>query len=575
MTNQDIISTGQTIANETHVGGNTAERVGGVIQGIGENLSNIGIQVGEFQFLNKFVNNTGALYTANSVLIKVPKSSVLKLTHTSNNTYYCFLSSFNGLSDFAFATGYSGRKYFSGERVYTFNAPADANYFWILQANAFANATSLTINDEEVLNIPLTDRVNIVWSALKALGPIDNLESSDALKALSANQGYLLNRFICEITGNKLETTYYVDDNGNWVKTVSPKGIMIPIPNSSSIKITRTGYIYYTFLNSYSGLGGDNTIVFATGYSGRILSNGTIDLELTAPADANYIFLTDRNINSITVNGVEVYDENIYQRFFELKSITDNALIVTAQTLTDAQKQQVLSNIGINYEIELVEAALSWNKWNLAEYGEVAERTGIGTDLAYVTMGTFFTVKNVPIPNGAEKLYFTSKYYANTYNSTGYNRQYAARRIRFKDENGGLLSNIQDTVRSPYTIPTGSKFVDVMFSYYDTSSTNSALEDYFVTIKGENEHEDTVKPNFKTTTIEEGEGIEAETNESVCKISTYIRDGKILKMSPKTKLPSVAFVFDDIPDNDDLIVSLFDEFSLNCGFAYISDLATA
>ena len=42
MTNQEIISTGQTIKTETHIGGNTAERVGGVIEGIGENLKSIG-----------------------------------------------------------------------------------------------------------------------------------------------------------------------------------------------------------------------------------------------------------------------------------------------------------------------------------------------------------------------------------------------------------------------------------------------------------------------------------------------------------------------------------------------------
>lgn len=42
MTNQEIISTGQTIATETHIGGNTAERVGGVIEAIGENLKSIG-----------------------------------------------------------------------------------------------------------------------------------------------------------------------------------------------------------------------------------------------------------------------------------------------------------------------------------------------------------------------------------------------------------------------------------------------------------------------------------------------------------------------------------------------------
>lgn len=45
MTNQEIIATGQTIANETHIGGNTAERVGGVIEGIGKNLTELGGKV--------------------------------------------------------------------------------------------------------------------------------------------------------------------------------------------------------------------------------------------------------------------------------------------------------------------------------------------------------------------------------------------------------------------------------------------------------------------------------------------------------------------------------------------------
>lgn len=47
MTNQEIITTGQTIANETHIGGNTAERVGGVIEGIGQNLTELGGEVYE------------------------------------------------------------------------------------------------------------------------------------------------------------------------------------------------------------------------------------------------------------------------------------------------------------------------------------------------------------------------------------------------------------------------------------------------------------------------------------------------------------------------------------------------
>lgn len=40
MTNQEIINVGQQIHDETNVGANTSERVGGVIKGIGENLKN-------------------------------------------------------------------------------------------------------------------------------------------------------------------------------------------------------------------------------------------------------------------------------------------------------------------------------------------------------------------------------------------------------------------------------------------------------------------------------------------------------------------------------------------------------
>lgn len=47
MTNQEIIATGQTIATETHIGGNTAERVGGVIEGIGQNLAQISDAISE------------------------------------------------------------------------------------------------------------------------------------------------------------------------------------------------------------------------------------------------------------------------------------------------------------------------------------------------------------------------------------------------------------------------------------------------------------------------------------------------------------------------------------------------
>lgn len=63
MTNQEIIETGQTIATETHIGGNTAERVGGVIEGIGENLKKDSVRLSRtesvFDALSEAIRATG------------------------------------------------------------------------------------------------------------------------------------------------------------------------------------------------------------------------------------------------------------------------------------------------------------------------------------------------------------------------------------------------------------------------------------------------------------------------------------------------------------------------------------
>lgn len=49
MTNQEIKTVGQTIAQETQIGGNTAARVGGVIEGIGVALDNKDAANGYYQ----------------------------------------------------------------------------------------------------------------------------------------------------------------------------------------------------------------------------------------------------------------------------------------------------------------------------------------------------------------------------------------------------------------------------------------------------------------------------------------------------------------------------------------------
>lgn len=82
MTGQEVIIVGQTISNETHIGGNTAERVGGVIQGIGENLKSISSVI-------KF-NEDSEFYICDrqgNVIFKVDSDGV----HTTNANIKSFI----------------------------------------------------------------------------------------------------------------------------------------------------------------------------------------------------------------------------------------------------------------------------------------------------------------------------------------------------------------------------------------------------------------------------------------------------------------------------------------------------
>ena len=81
MTNQEIINVGQQIHDETNVGANTSERVGGVIKGIGENLTELSGEVDyKVDGIIKEYNGTVAAYA--TFLTNVPlKANVKYIFH--------------------------------------------------------------------------------------------------------------------------------------------------------------------------------------------------------------------------------------------------------------------------------------------------------------------------------------------------------------------------------------------------------------------------------------------------------------------------------------------------------------
>lgn len=90
MTNQEIKTTGQTIAQETQIGGNTAGRVGGVIEGIGVALDNKDASNGYYQAtINGGSISVNApnfvLGTGGNLRIKMPAAGTTASTLTIGN----------------------------------------------------------------------------------------------------------------------------------------------------------------------------------------------------------------------------------------------------------------------------------------------------------------------------------------------------------------------------------------------------------------------------------------------------------------------------------------------------------
>lgn len=90
MTNQEIKTVGQTIAAETQIGGNTAERVGGVIEGIGEALDNkdaaVGYYLATMSGSTIYINASNyRLGTGGNLRAKMPAAAMTACTLTVGN----------------------------------------------------------------------------------------------------------------------------------------------------------------------------------------------------------------------------------------------------------------------------------------------------------------------------------------------------------------------------------------------------------------------------------------------------------------------------------------------------------
>lgn len=159
---------------------------------------------------------------------------------------------------------------------------------------------------------------------------------------------------------------------------------------------------------------------------------------------------------------------------------------------------------------------------------------------------------------------FTQKF-GETYNSTGYNNAYACRRVTFFDAEGNFISQGESYSRSPITTPSGCAIMRFSGLYVDKETKFKG--DVFVTTRAIDEHTSFLHftNNIATDSVDK-------YPETIARVSAIDRHSSFVRLTPKDKLPCVAFIVDDCnnPDVDEQIHNLFFGKGVRCGYAFIA-----
>lgn len=267
MTNQEIKQVGQTIANETQVGGNTASRVGGVVEGIGVAFDNKDAANGYYQATinggtitvnapNYLLGNGGNLH------IKMPSAGTTASTLTIGNANAVPL-------------------FYNGEAV-------SSNNTW--EANEI---------------------ISVFYDGTQFMASNSQGGGGRAVSELAENASYLWHEGDIDSI-----TVGGVIINSNtppkWASVTGAGSIFIPVVTGANVMLCGNGSTssFYAFLTSSSHTVGQSPS-FATGYTARrtLESNGNVILEV--PSDAHYLWILKYNSQGSMMPSVRFFVQSL------------------------------------------------------------------------------------------------------------------------------------------------------------------------------------------------------------------------------------------------------------------------
>lgn len=295
MTNQEIIATGQTIANETHIGGNTAERVGGVIQGIGENLTELG---GNYSQKIGSALTHSEIFSANTAKnyfsgLNIPAGTTIKVKLESDDAVWTNAAIY-GNNTWSDREWYKDNMVNGTEYEITANVAITSISVFLLNASHFGTLKLTVILDGELSERIVTLENNVVVK--DGIGQVKpkNIEGVDY---------YAGNLFdTCELFG---ETGYAAISSGRlyWVTNTSSyskfDGYLLPVEKNTDY--TFHAVRFYCLVDS-DGITALNNAVQGNPNGGQITINS---------ANASYIYFSWNNetypkSNYVVVQGTDI-----------------------------------------------------------------------------------------------------------------------------------------------------------------------------------------------------------------------------------------------------------------------------
>lgn len=504
--------------DEPTAGSDKLVKSGGVAEGIGK------LQPQLFEGI--ISGNNGAWQLGSNkqhFLIPVNGGESVVFDAESNHMYCAFLKTYTTPVDGAtpdFCTGYEGRQGRS-ESSGSFTLPNDCRYFIINIGVATYIPTKLEINGADIVN----GVYGGIFNVSKKITELD----SESVKNADIKEGVVsINLADPEgvIDGKFINSAGTIGTNASWA--------MLKIPAIPGKYYTIGGlYLgrsaYYAFYDS------SNSLLYFYQISDP---NGRVSPQTTAVAPANTAYLyVDIKTNSSPSNPyqymqvnegtylqpyneyvggvVRVFDKKIVGEDYELGKVVNGALF------RNPEKHNDFVNTGY----------VAWGTGALSGGGYVT------TDFIPVKEGETIVVKDL---NASSSVAGLSAYSSDSESSY----------IQLKSVKG---TNSDATFS--YVVPNGVNYIRLS-RVNSNKIAEYGIIPYVPYLSKDDVAEDISSTDDKVATI----GIVKEQTTQKAPVRLY----------PQTKLPCVSFQFDDIPNSDRDVVTLFESYGLTCAFAFIA-----